>query len=82
MIPIKSLYLESTLNYRGEINENALPSGLYPQLVDEAPNVSDSSYNFRYTRCFISGTKAQGITQISPDLYMGTIRCSTEVGAI
>ena len=70
------------LDYRGEVNENALPSGLYPQLVDDAPNPSDTSYNFRYKRCFISDTSAQGITQLSPDLYVGTVRCSTEVKAI
>jgi hypothetical protein len=66
-------------NYRGELNENALPSGLYRQLVDEAPNPSDPSYNFRYkSQCFIHNTRGQGITQISPNLYIGTVRCSTE----
>ena len=69
-------------DYRGDINENALPSGLYPQLVDESPNPDDSSYNFRYKRCWVSNTAAQGVTQISPDLYIGTVRCSTEVKAI
>jgi|TARA_B100001778_G_scaffold314532_1_gene299887 hypothetical protein len=59
-------------NYRGEINENALPSGLYPQLVD----------NHRYRRCFINSTRADAITQLSPELYIGTVRCSTEVKAI
>ena len=69
-------------NYRGELNENALPSGLYPQLVDGAPNADDASYNFRYKRCFINSTNGNGITEISPDLYLGTVRCSTEVDAI
>ena len=59
-------------NYRNELNENALPSGLYPQLVD----------NHRYKRCWISNTAAQGITQLSPDLYVGTIKCGTQVKAI
>ena len=70
-------------NYRGEINENALPSGLYPQLVDEAPNPSDASYNFRYkSQCFIHNTRGQGVTQIAPNLYMGTVRCATETEGI
>jgi hypothetical protein len=69
-------------NYRGELNEHALPSGLYPQLVDDAPNTSDPSYNFRYRKCFISETRAQSVTELSPELYMGTVRCSTQVKAI
>jgi hypothetical protein len=60
------------LDYRGEVNENALPSGLYPHLVDD----------HRYRRCWLHNTSAQGITQISPDLYVGTVRCTTEVKAI
>lgn len=60
------------LNYRGEINENALPSGLYPQLID----------NHFYRRCWVTDTQAQGITQLSPDLYIGTVRSTTEVKAI
>jgi|TARA_R100001463_G_scaffold37658_17_gene81037 hypothetical protein len=70
------------LNYRGELNENALPSGLYPQLVDEAPNASDTSYNFRYRKCYIGDTRATQITEIAPNLYMGTVRFGTEVKAI
>jgi hypothetical protein len=69
-------------NYRGELNEHALPSGLYPQLVDDAPNPDDASYNFRYRKCFIGDTRAQSITEVSPELYMGTVRCSTQVRAI
>ena len=56
-------------NYRGEINENALPSGLYPQLVD----------NHRNRRCYINNSQGQGVTQLSPDLYIGVVRCSTEI---
>jgi len=59
-------------NYRGEINENALPSGLYSHLVDD----------HRFARVFIHNTSAQGITEVSPELYIGTIRCSTEVRVI
>jgi len=56
-------------DYRGEINENALPSGLYPQLVDDHRN----------KRCYINSSQGQGVTQISPDLYIGVVRCSAEI---
>lgn len=59
-------------NYRNELNENALPSGLYPELID----------NFFYRRCFIYNSKGNDITQLSPELYIGTARCSTQVKAI
>ena len=59
-------------NYRNELNENAIPSGLYPNLID----------NFFYRRCWISDSRAQDVTQISPDLYIGTTRCKTQVKAI
>ena len=70
------------LNYRGELNPNALPSGLYPQLVDESPNPDDDSYNFRYRRCYIGNASANPVTEIAPNLYIGTVRFSTEVKAI
>ena len=70
------------LNYRGELNANALPSGLYPQLVDESPNPDDDSYNFRYRRCYIGNASANPVTEIAPNLYIGTVRFSTEVKAI
>jgi hypothetical protein len=59
-------------NYRGELNENAVPSGMYPTLVD----------NFYWKRCHITESKASDITQLSPDLYIGTARCSAKVKAI
>jgi hypothetical protein len=59
-------------NYRNELNENALPSGMYPELID----------NFFYRRCWISDSKGNDITQLSPDLYIGTARCTTQVKAI
>lgn len=59
-------------NYRNELNGNALPSGLYPNLVDD----------FFYRKCYIYNSKANEVTQLSPDLYVGTARCSTEVKAI
>jgi hypothetical protein len=59
-------------NYRNELNENAIPSGLYPNLVSD----------FFYRLCRISDSRAQDVTQISPDLYIGTTRCKTQVNAI
>jgi len=59
-------------NYRGELNENAIPSGLYPNMIDD----------FFYHRCHIYDSRGDDINQISPDLYIGTARCSTQVKAI
>ena len=59
-------------NYRNELNENAIPSGLYPNMIDD----------FYYNRCHIYDSRADGINQVSPDLYIGTARCSTQVKAI
>jgi hypothetical protein len=59
-------------NYRGELNENALPSGMYPDLIDE----------FFYRKCWINSSTGNEIAQLSPDLYIGTARCSTQVKAI
>jgi hypothetical protein len=62
----------SPFNYRNELRENAIPSGLYPNLVD----------NFFWRRCWINNSRANDITQLSPDLYIGSVRCSTQVKAI
>ena len=59
-------------NYRNELTEHALPSGLYPNLID----------NFLYRRCWISDSKGTEISQLSPELYIGTTNCSTQVKAI
>lgn len=59
-------------NYRNELNEHALPSGLYPNLID----------NFLYRRCWIYDSKGTEISQLSPELYIGTTSCSTQVKAI
>ena len=59
-------------NYRNELNENALPSGLYPHMIDD----------FMYRRCWISESRGNEITQLSPELYIGSTRCSTQVKAI
>lgn len=61
------------LDYRGDISSKALPSGLYPNLVD----------NFKYLDCYIANSKISGkVTQLSPDLYIGTARCVTETKPI
>jgi len=59
-------------NYRNELNENAIPSGLYPNMIDD----------FYYNRCWISESRGSEISQLSPDLYVGSTRCSTQVKAI
>ncbi len=59
-------------NYRNELNENAIPSGLYPNMIDD----------FYYNRCWISESRGNEVTQLSPDLYIGSTRCSTQVKAI
>ena len=56
-------------NYRNELKGHAIPSGLYPLLTSGYP----------YKKCWINKSKASNITQLSPELYMGTARCSTEV---
>lgn len=59
-----------------ELRGHANPSGLYPNLVD----------NFRIDggagKCWITDTRGGDITQLSPDLYMGVTRCTTEVGPL
>ena len=62
----------SPFNYRNELRENAIPSGLYPNWVD----------NFYWRRCWINDSRSNDITQLSPDLYIGSVRCSTQVNAI
>lgn len=62
----------SPFNYRNELTEHALPSGLYPSLVE----------NFYYKKCWISESMGQDISQLSPDLYIGAVRCKTQVKAI
>ena len=59
-------------NYRNELNENAIPSGRYPNMID----------NFFYRRCWINDSRGSEVNQLSPELYVGTTRCSTQVKAI
>lgn len=62
----------SPFNYRNELRTHAIPSGLYPNLVD----------NFHWRKCWINNSRSNDITQMTPDLYIGSVRCSTEVKAI
>ena len=59
----------SPFNYRNELRGHAIPSGLYPILVS----------GFPYTKCFINDSRGGNITQLSPELYIGAVRCSTQV---
>lgn len=61
------------LDYRNSLTSKALPSGLYPNLVA----------NFKYTECYIHDSRISGkVMQLSPDLYIGTARCTTETKPI
>jgi hypothetical protein len=55
-----------------ELRGHAVPSGLYPNLVN----------NYRFRKCFIYESRGENITQLSADLYMGVARCKTEVGPL
>lgn len=61
----------SPLNYRNELREHAIPSGLYPNLV--------KYHSWGERKCFINQSRGGSIVELSSDLYMGTARCSTEV---
>jgi hypothetical protein len=61
----------SPFNYRNELRENAIPSGLYPNLV--------GNHSWGNRRCWINQSRGSNITELSPELYLGTARCSTEV---
>jgi hypothetical protein len=61
------------LDYRNSLTPGALPSGLYPNLINK----------FKYLDCYIKDSKLTGkVTQLSPDLYVGTVRCTTETRPI
>tara|TARA_R100001443_G_scaffold4277_4_gene12679 strand:- start:7599 stop:8558 length:960 start_codon:yes stop_codon:yes gene_type:complete len=62
----------SPFNYRNELTTHAIPSGLYPLLTSGYP----------YQKCWINDSRGANITQLSPELYIGTARCSTQVKAI
>ena len=62
----------SPFNYRNELVGHANPSGIYPNLAE----------NFEYRKAFVFDSRGNPTTQLAPDLYIGTARCSTEVKPI
>ena len=61
------------LDHNNSLTPNALPSGLYPNLVA----------NFPHLQCYITNSKnSGGITQLSPDLYIGSVQCVAETKPI
>jgi hypothetical protein len=62
----------SPLNYRNELRHlHSYGSGLYPNLVEY--------HSWGSRKCFINQSRGGNIVELSPELYMGTARCSTEV---
>ena len=62
----------SPFNYRNELRYlHSYASGLYPNLVEY--------HSWDRRKCFINQSRGGNIVELSPDLYMGTARCSTEV---
>lgn len=62
------------LDYRGMINDNALESGRYPDLVSPTGDGGHRWKRLRFSECV-----AQDIVQINPKLYIGAVRANTEV---
>lgn len=61
------------LDQNNSLTPNALPSGLYPNLVGTFPHL----------KCYIRNSQSSGgITQLSPDLYIGSARCVAETKPI
>ena len=65
------------LNYRGELTTHALASGRYPDLV--SPTSEDG---LRWKKMFIPTCVSQGLSMLNPNLYVGTVRMTTEVTGI
>ena len=55
-----------------ELRGHAVPSGLYPNLVGDYP----------FRKCWIFNSRGGDISQLSADLYIGTPRCTTEIGPL
>lgn len=63
----------SLYNYDNTMTGFGAASGHYPSLIE----------NFRHNaRCFIFNSRASEVTQLNNDLYMTTVRCTTEVKII
>ena len=65
------------LNYRGELTTHALASGRYPDLVSDT-----SEGGLRWKKMFIPDCVSQGLSELNPNLYIGTVRMTTEVTGI
>ena len=65
------------LNYRGELTSHALASGRYPDLVSDT-----SEGGLRWKRMFISNCVSEDLSMLNPNLYIGTVRMTTEVTGI
>ena len=65
------------LNYRGELTSHALASGRYPDLVSDT-----SEGGLRWKRMFISNCASEDLSMLNPNLYIGTVRMTTEVTGI
>jgi hypothetical protein len=63
-------------------NSGHLPLDYKNELVSKSYNYPFQIDNHYFKNCFITNTNINNVTQFSPDLYMGTVRCSTEVEMI
>jgi hypothetical protein len=52
------------------------------ELVNKSYNYPFQIDNHYFKNCFINDTVINNVTQLSPELYIGTVRCSTEVEMI
>lgn len=59
-------------DYKNQLTNYALPSGMYPSLVE----------NFKYRDCYIKDSRSDGVSCLSSELYIGSVKCTTEVIAI
>ena len=65
------------LNFRGELTTHALASGRYPDLVSDT-----ADGGLRWKKMFIPTCVSQGLSMLNPNLYVGTVRMTTEVTGI
>ena len=55
-----------------ELQGHAVPSGLYPSLVE----------NYPFRKCWVDESRGNSITQLSTNLYMSIVTCNAEVGPL
>lgn len=63
-------------------NSGTMPLDYKNELVSKSYNYPYQIDNYYFKNCFITDTVINNITQLSPELYIGTARCSTEVEMI